>query len=95
MAAFVHYLNRRFNRLYLTNCRLVKEQGIIRERFVSVFLEEIEDISCDNGTLGGIFDSGALEIELGGIHRRIIFKGIVSVKKSKRRIVGEVKRLRK
>jgi hypothetical protein len=45
--------------------------------------------------LGGIFDFGNLEIESGLIHGRIIFKGIVSLKKSKRRIVREVKRLRK
>jgi hypothetical protein len=80
---------------YLTNRLLVKEEGIILKRFVSVFLEEIEDISCGNGTLGRIFDSGELEIESAGVHETIVFKVIVSVKKRKLRIVREVTRLRK
>jgi len=80
---------------YLTNRLLVKEEGIILKRFVSVFLDEIEHISCGNGTLGGIFDFGELEIESAGVHETIVFKVIVSIKKSKRPIVREVKRLRK
>jgi len=51
---------------YLTNRLLVKEEGIILKRFVSVFLDEIEHISCGNGALGGIFDSGDLELKSAG-----------------------------
>jgi len=43
----------------------------------------------------GIFDFGELEIESAGVHETIVFKVIVSIKKSKRPIVREVKRLRK
>jgi hypothetical protein len=54
LAAFLCYLNRRFNVLYLTNRRLVKEEGIILKRFVSVFLEEI--------VIWGVPDYGKREV---------------------------------
>lgn len=88
----VRYLDRRFNRLYLTTRRLVRERGIIRKRYSSVFLERVEGLSCSNGLLGEIFNFGNLEIE--SIEGRFLFRGIISAKRHKRRIAREVNRLR-
>jgi uncharacterized membrane protein YdbT with pleckstrin-like domain len=88
----VRYVDRRFNRLYLTSRRLVRERGIIRKRYNSIFLEQIENLSCTNGFLGDMFDFGNLEIE--SVHGTILFKGIISAERHKRRIAREVKKLR-
>jgi hypothetical protein len=88
----VRYLDGRFNRLYLTSRRLVRERGIIKKRYNSIFLEQIENLSCTNGLLGDMFDFGDLEIE--SVHGTILFKGIVSAERHKRRIAREVKKLK-
>ena len=71
----VYYLDWRFNRLYLTNFRLVKERGIIGQRFMSIFLEQVEDITVSYGIWGGIFNFGDLEIESAGTWGQLVYKG--------------------
>jgi len=84
------YLDWRFNRLYLTNFRLVKERGIIGKRFMSIWLERIEDITCSYGILGRIFGFGDLIIESAGTYGRMVFKGMPKPKRIKWRIEREL-----
>jgi len=74
-AIYVFYLDWRFNRLYLTNFRLVKERGIIGQRFMSIFLEQVEDITVSYGIWGRLFDFGNIEIESAGTWGQLVFKG--------------------
>ena len=89
------YLDWRFNRLYLTNYRLVKERGIIGKRYMSIFLEQVQDIACSYGILGTIFRFGDLEIESAGTYGRMVFKGMPSPKGMKWRIEWEKSKLQK
>lgn len=70
------YLDWRFNRLYLTDFRLVKERGIVGKRFMSIWLDSIEDITCSYGILGRIFGFGDLIIESAGTYGRMTFEGM-------------------
>ena len=79
----IFYLDWRFNRLYLTNLRLIKERGIIGKRFMAVQLNDIEDITCSYGIWGRIFRFGNLTIESAGTYGIIVFKGIPRPKKVK------------
>lgn len=74
--SLIFYLDWKFNRLYLTNFRIIKERGIIGKRYMSIHLKNIEDISCYYGLWGRIFQFGDLIIESAGTYGKIIFKGI-------------------
>ena len=71
----IFYLDWRFNRLFLTNLRLIKERGIIGKRFMSIWLDDVEDITCSFGILGRMFGFGDLIIESAGTEGKMIFKG--------------------
>jgi len=86
----VLYLDWRFNRLYLTNLRLIKERGIIGKRFMSIRLDNIEDIICDFGIWGRIFGFGHLIIESAGTHGKMVFKGMPKPRKIKLKIEKEM-----
>jgi len=86
----IFYLDWKFNRLYLTNLRLVKERGIIGKRFMSIWIERIEDITCSYGILGRIFGFGDLVIESAGTYGRMVFKGMPKPKRIKWRIEREL-----
>lgn len=90
LAILVFYLDWRFNRLYLTNFRLVKERGIFGKRFMSVFHEQIEDITVSYGIWGRIFGFGNLEIESAGTWGQMVYKGAPDPLEKKWRIEGEV-----
>ena len=81
--ALIFYLDWQFNRLCLTNFRLIKERGIIGKRYMSVRLSDIEDITCSFGILGRIFGYGDLTIESAGTHGQMVFKGMTRVRKIK------------
>ena len=70
----VLYLDWRFNRFYLTNLRLIKERGIIGKSFMTINLENIENITCNFGIWGRIFRFGDLIIESAGIHGKMVFE---------------------
>lgn len=72
----VFYLDWKFNRLYLTNLRLIKERGIIGKTFMAVRLENIEDITCSFGIWGRIFGFGNLIIESAGTFGKMDFEGM-------------------
>jgi len=82
----IFYLDWRFNRLWLTNLRLIKERGIIGKRFMAVRLNDIEDITCSYGIWGRIFRFGDLTIESAGTHGKMVFERMPSPKKIKFRI---------
>ena len=88
----VLYLDWRFNRLYLTNLRLIKERGIIGKRFMSIRLDNIEDITCSFGIWGRIFGFGNLIIESAGTHGKMVFEGLPKPKGIKWRIERERKK---
>jgi uncharacterized membrane protein YdbT with pleckstrin-like domain len=73
-AAF--YLDWKFNRLYLTNSRLIKERGIIGKRFMAIRLSDIEDITCKFGIWGRIFRFGSLIVESAGTYGKMDFEGM-------------------
>jgi uncharacterized membrane protein YdbT with pleckstrin-like domain len=62
----VLFLDWKFDRLYLTNIRIIKERGIIGKQFMSLWLKNIEDIKCSYGIIGRIFKYGDLYIESAG-----------------------------
>jgi len=72
----VIYLDWHFNRLYLTNYRIIKERGIIGEKFVSVWLSKIQDLTVEIGIWGRIFGFGDLTIESAGTYGQMRFKGL-------------------
>lgn len=79
----VFYLDWKFNRLYLTNFRLIQERGIIGKRYMSIRLKDIEDIVCSYGILGRIFGYGDLTIESAGTQGLMVFKGIPKPRRMK------------
>jgi uncharacterized membrane protein YdbT with pleckstrin-like domain len=81
--SLIYFLDWRFNRLYLTNYRLIRESGIIGKRYMSVRLENIEDMTCTFGILGRILGYGDLGIESAGTHGQMVFKGIPKPRKMK------------
>jgi len=81
--SLVFYLDWKFNRLYLTNYRLIRESGIIGKRYMSVRLSNIEDTTCTFGILGRILGYGDLIIESAGTYGQMIFKGIPKPRKMK------------
>jgi uncharacterized membrane protein YdbT with pleckstrin-like domain len=81
--SLVFYLDWKFNRLYLTNFRLIQERGIIGKRYMSVRLSNIEDMTCTFGILGRILGYGDLIIESAGTYGQLIFKGIPKPRKMK------------
>lgn len=87
----VLYLDWKFNRFYLTNLRLIKERGIIGKHFMSIRLDNIEDIICDFGIWGRIFGFGNLIIESAGTHGEMIFKGMPKPRKIKLKIEKEMR----
>ena len=91
--SLVLYLDWKFNRLYLTNQRLIKERGIIGKRFMAIGLDKIQNITCSFGILGRIFGFGNLIIESAGTYGRMVFEGRPKPKKIKWRIERERHRL--
>lgn len=89
----IFYLDWKFNRLYLTNQRLIKERGIIGKRFMAIGLDKIQDITCSFGILGRIFGFGDLVIESAGTYGKMTFEGLPNPKKIKWRIEKERSRL--
>jgi uncharacterized membrane protein YdbT with pleckstrin-like domain len=81
--SLIFYLDWKFNRLYLTNFRLIIEWGIIGKRYMSVRLPDIEDMSCNFGIIGRIFGYGDLIIESAGTYGQMVFKGIPKPKEAK------------
>ena len=85
------YLDWKFNRLYLTNLRLIKGRGIIGKRFMSIRLDNIEDIICDFGIWGRIFGFGNLIIESAGTYGKMAFNGTPKPRKIKWMIEKEMR----
>jgi uncharacterized membrane protein YdbT with pleckstrin-like domain len=74
--SIVFYLDWKFNRLYLTSLRLIKERGIIGKRFMAIKLKDIEDVTCKYGIWGRIFGFGSLTIESAGTFGKMDFEGM-------------------
>jgi len=83
---FVLFLDWFCTRYYLTNLRLIEERGIIGKRFVSIWLDKVQDVTCKFGVLGEIFGFGDLEIESAGTYGKIVFSFIPSPKKLQKEI---------
>jgi len=86
----VIYLDWKFNRFYLTNLRLIKERGIIGKSYMSINLENIENITCSFGIWGRILGFGDLFIESAGTHGKMVFERLPKPMKIKWRIEKEV-----
>jgi len=92
----IFYLDWKFNRLYLTNTRLIKERGIIGKSFMSIWLKNIEDITCSFGIWGiwgRILRFGNLIIESAGTHGKMVFERMPKPRKIKWRIEKEMFKL--
>ena len=74
--SLIFYLDWKFNRLYLTNLRLIKERGIIGKHFMAIKLSDIEDITCKYGIWGRIFRFGNIIIESAGTFGKMDFEGM-------------------
>jgi len=91
----VIYLDWKFNRLYLTNYRLIKERGIIGKRFMAIGLDKIEDVTCVYGLLGWLFNYGDLTVESAGTEGKMTFEGLPSPARIKAMIEEEMRKQRK
>ena len=89
----VIYLDWHFNRLYLTNYRVIKERGIIGKRFVSVWNYKIQDVTAEYGIWGRIFGFGDLIIESAGTVGQISFRGFYKPLKIKELTEEEIKKM--
>ena len=69
----VVFLNWICTRYYLTNHRVIEERGIIGKRIMSVWVDRIQDVTCEFGILGRIFGFGDIEIESAGNYGKITF----------------------
>ena len=87
----VVYLDWHFNRLYLTNYRVIKERGIIGKKFISIWLVKIQDLSAQFGFWGRIFGFGDLVIESAGTLGQISFEGFSSPEKLEALIDNQVR----
>ena len=58
---------------YLTNLRLIDKRGIIGKRIVSIYLDNVQDVTCKFGIWGRIFGFGDIEIESAGTYGKIVF----------------------
>jgi len=83
---FILFLDWFCTRYYLTNLRLIEERGIIGKRFVSIWLDKVQDVTCKFGVLGEIFGFGDLEIESAGTYGKIVFSFVPSPKRLQREI---------
>lgn len=86
----VFYLDWKFNRLYLTNLRLIKERGIIGKTFMAIRLHNIEDITCTYGLWGRIFGYGNLVIESAGTYGKMVFEELPTPRKIKLMIESQI-----
>ena len=59
---------------YLTNLRLIDKRGIIGKRIVSIYLDNVQDVTCKFGIWGRIFGFGDIEIESAGTYGKIVFE---------------------
>lgn len=57
------YLDWRFDRFYLTNLRVIKSGGFFGQKHLSIFLEQIENITVQYSILGQLFNYGTITIE--------------------------------
>ena len=73
-------------RYYLTNMRLIEKRGIVGKRVVNIWLQNVQDVTCQFGILGRIFGFGDLEIESAGTHGKIIFSFLPAPKKLRQKI---------
>lgn len=92
-AISVIYLDWHFNRLYLTNYRVIKERGIIGKRFVSIWLDEIQDLTVEFGIMGRILGFGNLIIESAGTYGQVSFKGFPNPRNIKTLIEGRIQKV--
>lgn len=72
LVILILYLDWYFDRFYLTNFRVVKSRGILGKRFMSIFLEQIQDITASYSFWGELFNFGDLLIESAGTYGRMI-----------------------
>lgn len=78
---------------YLTNMRLIEERGILGKRIMSIWLRNVQDLTCKFGILGQIFGFGDIEIESAGTYGKILFSFLPAPKKLKKKIEEEIKEL--
>lgn len=57
------YLDWRFDRFYLTNLRVIKSGGFFGQKHLSIFLEQIENVTAHYTIWGQLFNYGTLTIE--------------------------------
>ena len=70
------YLDWRFDRFYLTNLRVIKSGGFFGQKHMSIFLEQIENVTASYSFLGSLFNFGDLIIESAGTYGKITAEGI-------------------
>ena len=80
---YFHWLCSRY---YLTNMRLIEKRGIIGKRIMNIWLQNVQDVTCQFGILGRIFDFGVLEIESAGTHGKIVFSFLPAPRKLRQKI---------
>jgi len=76
LVILILYLDWRFDRFYLTNFRVVKSRGFLGKRHMSIFLEQIEDITASYSFWGELFNFGDLQIESAGTYGKMTAESI-------------------
>jgi len=76
LVILILYLDWHFDRFYLTNFRVIKSRGILGKRHLSIFLENIEDVTASYSLWGELFNFGDIIIESAGTYGKITAEGI-------------------
>jgi uncharacterized membrane protein YdbT with pleckstrin-like domain len=63
LVILVVFLDWYFDRFYLTNFRVIKSAGFFGQKHLSIFLEQIENITAQYSIWGQLFNYGTLTIE--------------------------------
>jgi len=90
----VIYLDWHFDRLYITNYRIIKERGIIGKKYTSIWLAKIQDVICQFGFWGRVFGYGDIIIESAGTFGQVNIKGFSEPEKTKGLIEEEMQKNR-
>jgi uncharacterized membrane protein YdbT with pleckstrin-like domain len=73
---FPHYLQWKRRRYFLTNHRLIREEGLLGREIRSIGLEKVQDVAISYTLLGRLFQYGTLKVETAGEQGQMVLENI-------------------
>lgn len=71
-----HYLQWRRRRYFLTNHRLIREEGLLGREIRSIGLEKVQDITVSYSLFGRLLRYGTLKVETAGEQGQMVLENI-------------------